>query len=110
MSRIGKKPISIPDSVTVAIDGSHVSVKGPKGELENIFHSTISVIQEDSILQVLRANDESKVKALHGLTRSLLANMVTGVSEGFAITLGIGIITTLFSAYFFSSRAAASAQ
>ena len=89
MSRIGKKPISVPDSVTIAIDGSHVSVKGPKGELENKFDSTISVVQEDSILQVLRANDDRKVKALHGLTRSLLANMVTGVSEGFEITLDL---------------------
>ena len=89
MSRIGKKPILVPNSVTVEIQGPHVSVKGPKGELENKFDPTMSVIQEDKILQVLRANDESKVKALHGLTRSLLANMVTGVSEGFQIVVKI---------------------
>ena len=89
MSRIGKKPILVPNSVTVEIQGAHVSVKGPMGELENKFDPTMSVIQEDKILQVLRANDESKVKALHGLTRSLLANMVTGVSEGFQITLDL---------------------
>lgn len=83
MSRIGKKIISIPDKVTINIDQQKVIVKGPKGELSHEVHPEIAVRIEDSTLKVERAGDERHQKALHGLTRALLANMVTGVSAGF---------------------------
>ena len=83
MSRIGSSPIQLPSSVEVKIDGSTVTVTGPKGELMKRFDPSITVVQEDRVLRVQRASDEDRQRALHGLTRSLLANMVTGVSEGF---------------------------
>ncbi|MDR2647361.1 MAG: 50S ribosomal protein L6 [Oscillospiraceae bacterium] len=83
MSRIGRLPITIPDGVTVKIDSSIVTVTGAKGTLTRTFHPNITVAQEGGVLQVTRPNDEPQNRALHGLTRSLLANMVTGVSAGF---------------------------
>src|ERR1700758_4413476 len=89
MSRIGRLPIPIPSGVDVAIDGQAVSVKGPKGALNLTIAEPISVVQEDSVIKVTRPNDEGKVRALHGLSRTLIANMVTGVTEGYSKTLEI---------------------
>jgi len=89
MSRIGLKPISVPDKVQVDVRGNHVTVKGPKGELERSFHPDIKIVLEDGILQVERPTDHRTHRALHGLTRALLANMVVGVSEGYAKNLEI---------------------
>jgi large subunit ribosomal protein L6 len=98
MSRIGKKPITLPDKVNVTIDGQVVVVKGPKGELKHTVHPAISLRQEDGQLVVERPNDERQNRALHGLTRALVANMVHGVSEGFRKTLlieGVGYSSEL---------------
>ncbi len=89
MSRIGLQPILLPDQVQVDIRGTDVTVKGPKGELSRAFHPDMEIALEDSILQVKRPTDHRMHKALHGLTRALLANMVTGVSEGYAKVLEI---------------------
>src|SRR3954468_22302735 len=89
MSRIGKLPIAIPKGVTIAIDGNTVKVKGPKGELTRRFADGITVGQEGETLSVTRASDEENHKALHGLSRSLLANMVEGVTKGYQKTLDI---------------------
>jgi large subunit ribosomal protein L6 len=89
MSRIGRQPIPIPDSVTVAIEPDRVAVKGPKGELSEAIHRDITVDQEDGQLLVKRPTDRGEHRALHGLTRSLVANMVTGVTEGYVKTLEI---------------------
>jgi large subunit ribosomal protein L6 len=93
MSRIGKKPVPIPAKVTVNIDGQNLTVKGPKGELNINLHPDMKVTQEDGSLVVTRPSDERQHRALHGLTRALVANMVAGVSEGFLRTLiveGVG--------------------
>lgn len=98
MSRIGKKPVSVPGKVSVTIDGQAVTVKGPKGELKHEVHPDIKVRQEDGTLVIERPSDEREHKALHGLTRALLANMVTGVSNGFQKTLkieGVGYTSEL---------------
>jgi large subunit ribosomal protein L6 len=89
MSRIGKSPIPIPSGVDVAIDGRHVTVKGPKGTLEHDAPESITVARDGDVLVVTRPDDEREHRALHGLTRSLVANMVTGVSEGFVRELEI---------------------
>jgi len=89
MSRIGKLPIAIPAGVDVNIDGSTVTVKGPKGELSRQFHPNIAIEKNENTLHVTRPNDAQQNRALHGLTRSLLANMVTGVNEGFRKNLEI---------------------
>src|SRR5713226_5273651 len=89
MSRIGKKPIPIPSGVEVTIDGRHVTVKGPKGTLEHDAPEAITVAREGDELVVTRPDDEREHRALHGLTRSLVANMVAGVSEGFVRELEI---------------------
>lgn len=89
MSRIGKKPVSIPKGVTVKLDGNNISIKGPKGELFHEIPSSISVELKDSELIVTRPNDLKQNKALHGLTRVLLHNMVVGVSEGYSKTLDL---------------------
>ena len=89
MSRIGLQPISVPDKVQVDIRGSHVTVKGPKGELKRSFNPDMAIELEDGVLRVERPTDHRNHKALHGLTRSLLANMVTGVSEGYTKVLDI---------------------
>lgn len=93
MSRIGKKVIPIPDKVSVTLDGKNVTVKGPKGQLSITVHPDMEVQQENGSLQVVRPSDERQHRALHGLTRALIANMVTGVSTGFQKTLiveGVG--------------------
>jgi large subunit ribosomal protein L6 len=89
MSRIGLKPISVPDKVQVDIRGSNVTVKGPKGELKRKFHPDMGIVLEDGVLRVTRPTDQRNHRALHGLSRSLLANMVTGVSEGYSKVLDI---------------------
>ena len=89
MSRIGLLPISIPQGTEVKIDGSEVVVKGSKGELRRRFDSAISIALKDGCLIVTRPSDSKIHRSLHGLTRSLLANMVTGVSEGFEKILEI---------------------
>jgi large subunit ribosomal protein L6 len=89
MSRIGRLPVPIPSGVDVAIDGQAVTVKGPKGTLALTVAEPIAVAQEDSVIRVTRPSDEGKVRALHGLSRTLIANMVTGVTQGFSKTLEI---------------------
>jgi large subunit ribosomal protein L6 len=89
MSRIGRLPIPIPSGVDIAIDGQAVNVKGPKGELSLTLAEPISVVREDTVLRVTRPTDEGRVRALHGLSRTLLANMVTGVTAGYSKTLEI---------------------
>jgi large subunit ribosomal protein L6 len=89
MSRIGKLPIELPSGVTAEINGQHVKVKGPKGELELTVSEPIKVVLEDNTILVTRPDDEAKSKSLHGLSRTLIANNVTGVSAGFAKTLEI---------------------
>ncbi len=93
MSRIGKTPISIPTSVEIAIDGANIEVKGPKGSLNLVLTEGISLTQEDESLVVHRENDERQSKALHGLMRSLINNMIIGVTEGYSKQLelvGVG--------------------
>ncbi|MEL6268503.1 MAG: 50S ribosomal protein L6, partial [Chloroflexota bacterium] len=89
MSRIGNQPVAIPDKVKVDVKGSQVTVNGPKGKLEMNAHYDMAVEVEDGNIVVKRPTDQKQHKALHGLTRALIANMVTGVSEGFRITLEI---------------------
>ena len=89
MSRIGKKPIAVPSGVEVKIDGHHITVKGPKGTLEKDIRPELSVAMEEGQIVVSRPNDENEMKALHGLTRALVHNMVVGVSEGFTKRLEV---------------------
>ncbi len=89
MSRIGRQPIAVPEKVDVALEGQNVRVKGPKGELELDVHPQMSVALEDGELRVTRPSNQPQVRALHGLTRALLANMVLGVTDGFVRTLEI---------------------
>jgi large subunit ribosomal protein L6 len=89
MSRIGKKPIPVPDAVTVTIDGADISVKGPKGELQRRIRPEIGIEQEDGQLLVTRPSDAKEHRAFHGLTRALVANMVEGVTTGYRRTLEI---------------------
>ncbi len=89
MSRIGKMPVVIPSGVDVTLEGRRVSVKGPKGELAHTIAEPITVEREDGSLVVRRPDDERRSKALHGLSRSLIANMVTGVTAGYEKKLEI---------------------
>jgi large subunit ribosomal protein L6 len=89
MSRIGRLPVQIPKGVDVTIDGPAVTVKGPKGQLSFELPEPIEITQNDGVLTVTRPNDEGNVRALHGLSRTLVANMVTGVTEGYRKTLEI---------------------
>ena len=89
MSRIGKLPIHVPAGVTVTIKDNVVTVKGPKGTLEKCLPVEMTIKQEDNQVVVTRPNDLKKMKSLHGLTRSLIANMITGVSEGYEKKLEI---------------------
>lgn len=89
MSRIGKVPIQIPAGVEVKLDGSTVLVKGPKGTLQNTFHKDMIIKVEGDVLSVSRPSEEKMHKSLHGLTRTLIANMVTGVTTGFIKELEI---------------------
>ena len=83
MSRIGRLPVAIPNGVEVTIDGQSVKVKGPKGELSHVVAEPITVEKGETDLEVKRPNDERQSRALHGLTRSLINNMVLGVTEGY---------------------------
>jgi large subunit ribosomal protein L6 len=89
MSRIGKAPIPVPSGVDVKIDGSVVTVKGKNGELKSEFHQDMTIVLEDGTLKVSRPSDEQQHRALHGLTRSLLNNMVIGVSDGYERALDL---------------------
>lgn len=89
MSRIGKQPIPVPAGVEVSIDGNVVTVKGPNGELSDSFDGDIGIALQEGVISVTRPSDERRHRALHGLTRSLLNNMVVGVSEGFRKELEI---------------------
>jgi len=89
VSRIGKLPIAIPAGVKVELNGNHVKVKGPKGELDRSFSELISIAQEADTIFVTRSSEEKNVRALHGTTRAVLNNMVVGVSDGFQKTLEI---------------------
>lgn len=89
MSRVGKVPVEIPDGVEVAVDGTRVTVKGPKGEIEDKFHPDMDIQLDDGTVVVRRPTDRTRHKALHGLTRSLISNMVQGVVEGFSRELEI---------------------
>jgi len=89
MSRIGKRPVTVPKGVTLDLQGQVVAVKGPKGELRRSLHPEMQLALADGVLTVTRPSDEKKHKALHGLTRTLVQNMVDGVSKGFRKTLEI---------------------
>jgi large subunit ribosomal protein L6 len=90
MSRIGRLPIPVPSGVDVSIDGPAVTVKGPKGTLSHVLAAPIEIVRnDDGTLTVTRPDDESRNRALHGLSRSLVANMVTGVTQGYQKTLEI---------------------
>lgn len=90
MSRVGNKPITLPAGVDVTIKDNAVTVKGPRGELRRTVHPQVAVAKEGAVLNVTRSSDENEARALHGLTRALLANMVTGVSDGYTRVLEIG--------------------
>ena len=89
MSRIGRLPVTIPSGVDITIDGRSVQVKGPKGTLSHVVAEPIDVVKEDGVIRVTRPSDDGPVRALHGLSRPLIANMVTGVTEGYKKTLEI---------------------
>jgi large subunit ribosomal protein L6 len=90
MSRVGKKPIVIPEGVTVTLNNNTVTVKGPKGELTRTFHSDITISVEENVVTITRPSDAKEHRALHGTTRAVLSNMVEGVSTGF--TRGLELI------------------
>ena len=89
MSRIGKKPIIIPAGVEVKLDGNNITVKGPKGQLDYTFNSDISVEVAGSEINVTRPDDNKEHRSLHGLTRTLIANMIEGVTNGYSKELNI---------------------
>ncbi|WP_010529002.1 50S ribosomal protein L6 [Lentibacillus jeotgali] len=89
MSRIGLKPVEIPEGVDVNLDGNSVTVKGPKGELTRNFHPDMKVVIEDNVLTVERPSENKEHRSLHGTTRSLIANMIEGVHKGFEKSLEI---------------------
>jgi large subunit ribosomal protein L6 len=89
MSRIGKRPVPLPKGVTATLDGRTVTVKGPKGEISRTVHAELSLALDEQAVTVKRPSDEPRHKALHGLTRTLVANMVEGVTKGFSKSLEI---------------------
>src|SRR5579871_5133617 len=89
MSRIGKLPVPVPKGVTVTVEGQLVKVKGPRGELTRLVATGLGVAVENESIKVTRPSDEARDKALHGLTRTLIANMVEGVTKGFQKQLDI---------------------
>ncbi len=97
MSRIGKQPVVIPAGVEVKLDGNTLTAKGPKGTLTRTLHSSMKVEMDGNVITVTRPNDEKENRSLHGLTRTLIANMVSGVNEGFKKELevnGVGYRAT----------------
>jgi large subunit ribosomal protein L6 len=98
MSRIGKQPIEIPTGVDVVVDGSRVAVSGPRGSLEQHFHPEIRIVKDDGAIRVERPDDDGFHRSLHGLTRTLIANMIEGVTNGYEKRLeivGVGYRATL---------------
>ena len=98
MSRIGKQPVEIPAGVDVVVDGTRVAVSGPRGSLEQRFHEEIRIVKDDGVIRVERPDDEGFHRSLHGLTRTLIANMVEGVTNGYEKRLeivGVGYRATL---------------
>ncbi|MDO8500687.1 MAG: 50S ribosomal protein L6 [Gemmatimonadaceae bacterium] len=89
MSRIGKNPVAVPAGVTVTLDGNRITVKGPKGELSRVIPADMKIASENGQVTVTRPSDDQKHKALHGLSRTLIANMVEGVTKGFSKQLDI---------------------
>ena len=89
MSRVGLRPIEVPSGVTVTFDGDSAKVKGPKGELSRTLPTVVKYEQKDGVIKVTRENDERESRSMHGLARTLLANMVEGVTEGFSKELEI---------------------
>ena len=89
MSRIGNKPITVPEGVEVKLDGQHITVKGPKGTLEREIHRNISLEMNDNVIKVTRKNDEPANRSLHGLTRTLISNMIIGVKDEYTKELEI---------------------
>jgi len=97
VSRVGKRPVAVPAGVEVKLDGHTMTVSGPRGTLERRLHTAMDIAVEDNVITVSRPTDNRQHRALHGLTRSLVANMVTGVTDGFRRTLeivGIGYRAT----------------
>lgn len=89
MSRIGRMPVEIPKGVEVQVKGTHVTVKGPKGQMEHTFPASLTIKTDEGNVIVERPNDLQEIRALHGMTRALINNMVTGVSTGFEKTLEV---------------------
>lgn len=89
MSRIGRKPVQIPQGVEVKLDGNHITVKGPKGTLERTLHEDMIIKMENNEIIVERPSEDKEHRSLHGLTRTLIANMIEGVTEGFKKTLEV---------------------
>ncbi len=89
MSRIGRLPVTVPSAVDVEVKGSYVRVKGPKGQMEYVFPASIKISKADSTIYVERPNDEREMRAMHGMVRALIQNMVTGVSTGFEKVLEV---------------------
>lgn len=89
MSRIGKRPVPLPQGVSATIAGQTITVKGPKGEISRTVHADLTLVQENGTVAVQRPTDEPRHRALHGLTRTLVANMVEGVTKGFSKALEI---------------------
>lgn len=89
MSRIGRLPITIPAGVEVTIQGPYVKVKGPKGEMEHTFPDIVKIVKEDSNVLVQRTSDEPMYRAMHGMTRAIINNMILGVSKGFERSLEV---------------------
>jgi len=93
MSRIGRKPIQVPGGVNIDLDNSFITIKGPKGSLSRTLHKDMKVVVEDSVITIERPTDNKLHRSLHGTTRSVIANMVSGVTEGFSKSLelvGVG--------------------
>jgi large subunit ribosomal protein L6 len=89
MSRIGRLPVPVPSGVDVRIDGRDITVQGPKGTLRHTVPEPLTIVRDDGVIRVTRPSDEGEVRALHGLSRTLIANMVTGVTDGYRKTLEI---------------------
>ena len=89
MSRIGNKPITVPEGVEVKLDGQHITVKGPKGTLERDIHKNMTVTMDGNVIKVTRPNDEAENRSLHGLTRTLINNMIIGVKDEYTKELQI---------------------